>query len=160
MKKLLTAAFILTSFAPTYSQTCGNNAVVSNFRPNTSPNGSAYWVNVYYHIAVPASQQGGYPSAQLCNLTSKLNQDYNKYGIYFNALGFDYIVGDNYFNLKESNGTNVFTANVKDNAINIYLINSYTPINTNQFAYGGCAKDIQSDGFWALNSVNPLTLSH
>lgn len=150
---LIVGWLILVRF--TQAQECGTTTVASSI-PNTSVNTGSYWVRVYYHIVRASNQTGSYSASQLCDITTRLNQDYNRHGIYFAQSGYDYIDNDNFYNLTPS--YDPLNTNTVTNAINIYLINSYTSQGT-QIA--GCAKNIQSSAFWVVNQyLFNGTLSH
>ncbi len=149
MKKILVSLLLILASINAKSQTCGSTT--GNSTPNTASNQSKYWVRVQYHIVRTSSHTGGYSSSQLCNITSKLNQDYNQYGIYFISNGFDYIDNDSYYNLND--GVNP-SDNSVNNAINIYLVNSYSGTSA------GCAYGIPSSAFWIVNSYAVSVSSH
>lgn len=100
MKLFLLVAMLCLASYSAHSQACGS--ISGNSVPTTSPNQSKYWVRVFYHILRMSNQTGGYASGQLCNITSRLNQDFNKYGIYITSTGFDYINNDNGYDLTPS----------------------------------------------------------
>ncbi|MFC3809378.1 M43 family zinc metalloprotease [Lacihabitans lacunae] len=152
MKKIIASALLFFLPIAVFSQACGSISGTST--PNTASNSNKYWVKVYYHIVRTSSHTGGYAPSLLCNITSKLNQDFNQYGIYFVSNGSDFVDNDSYFNLGA--GTSPYSANV-NNVINIYLLNSYTGTNP---TFAGCAQDIPSSAFWIVNSAINDAVSH
>jgi hypothetical protein len=159
MKNLLATILILLTAQTVFSQTCGS--INGTSTPNTSTNNNQYWVKIYYHIVRRTDQTGGFSASQLCNITSRLNQDFNPYGIYFatTGTGFSYLNNDSFFDLTASSST-PFSVNAPSDAINIYLVNSYTPQNSGSLNIAGCANGIPSSAFWIVNNEIFNAISH
>ncbi len=155
MKTLTLCAILLFATFSASAQICGTGTDTSV--PNLSVNQSRYWVKIVYHIIRMTNQSGGYQPGQLCNITSKLNQDYNPNGIFFTVQAFDYVDNDALYDLYGS--ASPFGTNYVDGVMNVYLVNSFSAQSGQNVR--GCASNIVSRSFWVLNvDATTATVSH
>ena len=92
MKRLLVIfasllLFVLKSFA---QDVCGTPAItnIENLKILSSPHkrssNSNYILTVYFHVIRTSSGTGGVTTSNVTSAYSRLNQDFNSHGIYFN----------------------------------------------------------------------------
>lgn len=117
------------------------------------------WVRVYYHIVRATNGTGGFDPNQLSSLTTRLNKDYNKYGILFSYKGFEYIDDSQFYNMDASLGSTIFYKNRQADAVDVYLVNSYIPAS-GEVAISGCAQYLPSTALLCVNAAALGILSH
>ena len=136
---------------------CGNYG--SNFVPNTAtPPVSAIWVDVYFHIVRKTDQTGALPPSEICKAMTDVNKIYNKYGIFFNKVGTDFIDNDNLYTFHVSDCTALFSPQTtKPNTMNIYVVDKIFRLDNSDA--GGWARDIRSTDLCITKSGISNTLT-
>jgi hypothetical protein len=160
MKKLLFFIVFICIEHSIFSQNCGSST--SNSRPNTSsPSTSTLWVNVYYHIVQTSVGTNGIPENYICKATTDANNIFNKYGIYVNTVGYDYVPNSTLFDFNTVSSSTIFSTQGQSNAINVYIVNSIT--DNVAGSVGGCSQNIPAVALVITKSSiinSPSILTH
>jgi hypothetical protein len=163
MKKLLFLAIFSFVGKTLYGQCSFPDPEAVHYKPvTTPPTQSKVWINVYYHIVRKSDQTGGISTYALCSTTTYLNTIFNKYGIYVNKSGCEFVDNDAFYVMPEnSTSVSALFASAKTNAMNIYIVESIAP-GLNGKIFRGCGKFVSNTLIIDQASVltTPSTLVH
>ena len=151
MKTKITYLLSLISLLTTInlrSQECGtpSTGINQEFSSplNRSTSDESLCLNVYFHIVRQTNGSGGFNINNIDVIVENLNEYYNRFGIYINKQGVDFIDNSNYYELTDNEFNSLIGINNVSNSINFYLVNSYD--------YAGRAETILSKNLVVQNT--------
>lgn len=98
-------------------------------------------INVFIHI-LRSSSGYSYTQPSPADIISDLNSDFSSSGIQFTLLGSENIDNDRFYHsISEDRWPELFSQNVRSNAVNIYVLATYSPT----FSYDGLSLSIPSN---------------